>query len=109
MSAKNFQQLILQDNCTDIKNIFVCVFNLIRLYVCVNVNLIMCMRFFVMFISFSNFVFFLQIIFFLVHPFNTILGSAKTRYFVIVFKIEFIVITKLFAASNPTIGKNYDM
>ena len=87
MSAKNFQQLILQDNCTDIKN---CVFffNLIRVYVCEcefnNVR----MRFFTII-----FVFFLQIIFFfLVHPFNTILGSAKARNFVIIFKIEFIVI-----------------
>ena len=85
MSAKNFQQLILQDNCTDIKNLCFyqfdtcvceCEFNNVR------------MRFFTII-----FVFFLQIIFFfLVHPFNTILGSAKTRNFVIIFKIEFIVI-----------------
>ena len=85
MSAKNFQQLILQDNCTDIKN---CVFiNLIRVYVCECEFNNVCMRFFTNFRLLSS-----NNILFLVHPFNTILGSAKTRNFVIIFKIEFIVI-----------------
>ena len=84
MSAKNFQQLILQDNCTDIKNLCFyqfdtcvceCEFNNVR------------MRFFTNFCLLSS-----NNIFFLVHPFYTILGSAKTRNFVIIFKIEFIVI-----------------